>query len=98
MKRDKSIKCPGRDRGWLGGSEGGIRIDLEVRCGCVEVQTDSASLLFSVLGVTQQFAWACLPDTSGSLPLQQEDKDSYFKGFFSCREGSVCSCVHACVK
>lgn len=78
MKRDKSIRCTDRDRGWLSGPEGGISIDLEVQCGCVEVLTDSVSLLFSVLGVTQQFAWAFLPDTTGTLPLQQEDKDPYF--------------------
>lgn len=39
-------------------SEGGISVDLEFLCGCLEVQTHSVALLFSVLGVTQQFVGA----------------------------------------
>lgn len=39
-------------------SEGGISVDLEFLCGCLEVLADSVALLFSVLGVTQQFVGA----------------------------------------
>lgn len=67
----------------LSGPQGGISIDLEVLCGCVEVLTDSVALLFSVLGVTQQFMGAFLPDTSGTIvPLQQKDKDPRLYGLF----------------
>lgn len=51
-------------------SEGGISVDLEFLCGCLEVQTHSVALLFSVLGVTQQFVGASFfspPDTSGPI-------------------------------
>lgn len=41
--------------------EGGISIDPEVPCGCVEVQTDSAALILSVPGVSLQFVGAFLP-------------------------------------
>lgn len=61
-------------------SEGGISVDLEFLCGCLEVQTHSVALLFSVLGVTQQFLGASFfPPrhlrTNNTLPRQQEDKD-----------------------
>lgn len=87
------------------GPKGGISIDSEVLCGCVEGLTDSVALLFSVFGATQQFVGAFLPDTSGTIiPLQQEDKDPLFYGcffcvkpFISCRDRSMCSCAHACV-
>lgn len=57
-----------RDRERLSGPEGGISIDLEVLCGCVEVLTYSVALLFSVLSVTQQFVGVFLRDTSGTIP------------------------------
>lgn len=62
-------------------SEGGISVDLAFRCGCLEVLTDSVALLFSVLGVTQQFVGASFffPPrhlrTNNTLPRQQEEKD-----------------------
>lgn len=50
--------------------------------------TDCVALLFSVFSVTQQFVGASLPDTSGTIPHQQEDNDPpilwslCFFGFF----------------
>lgn len=49
------MRCWDGDGGWLSDPEGGISIDSEVLCGCVEVLTDSVALLFSVPGVAQQF-------------------------------------------
>lgn len=72
--------------------EGGISIDTEVLCGCVEVLTDSLALLFSVPCVSLQIVGVLLPDTSGKItPLQQEDKDPRFCGVLFC-EVSFISC------
>lgn len=78
----------GEERWWDGerpsGPKGGVSIDLEVLCGCVEGLTDSVALLFSVFGATQQFVEAFLARHlwNNNTSPTQEDKDPRFNGFF----------------
>lgn len=60
----------------------------------MEVLTDGVALLFSVLSVTQQFVGAFLPDTSETIPLQQEDNFlQSMQHVFMC----ACSCPIRCI-